>query len=260
MNKSLILSLTFITVQLSVLCQDTVFNQFDRNHRKTGYWQSHYDNGRLRYKGYFEDDKPVGKMIKYYPGGLIQAIMIFEKKEDVSRVKLFSENGKIIAEGKYAGKLKDSVWNYYSSFDGKLTLRETFLNGRRNGPSSRFYSNGTPSEIKEWENDTEQGKWEQYYESGHLRLKCSYHQGNRNGSFQSFYPGGKLSISGEYKNGLMNGIWTYYQENGDKDYEAEYINGKMLPNEAYDKKTEEFSRKILEIVRDFPEPDHPDNP
>lgn len=249
-----------ISVQLSLLSQDTVFNMYDSNHKKTGFWKNYYDNGKLRYSGYFEDDKPVGRMIKYYPGGIIQAIMVFEKRNDVSRVKLFSENGKMIAEGKYNGRLKDSVWNYYSSFDGSLTMRESFLYGKRNGTSSRFYSNGKPSEILEWENDFEHGKWEQYYENGDLRLECSYNQGNRDGNFRSFYPGGKLSITGEYKNGLMNGIWTYYKENGDKDYEAEYIDGKMLPNEAYDRKTEEFSRKILEIVKDFPEPDDPDFP
>ncbi len=254
MLKYCFLYLIILSIPTTCFPQDTAFNKFDQNGRKTGFWKGHYENGKLKYSGYFENDKPIGEMKKYYPGGLLQSIMVFDKTSRYSYTKLFDENGKLIAEGKYFGKIKDSTWNYYSSVDGRLVLSEKFYLGKRTGTSSKYYPNGNASELIEWENDSENGKWEQFYENGDMRLKCSYLEGKRNGYFQSFYPGGILSIEGEYQNGVMNGKWTYYKENGDKDYCIEYSMGKMLPNDEYERRTREFSKKVEDVIEDFPEP------
>jgi antitoxin component YwqK of YwqJK toxin-antitoxin module len=254
MLKNWFLFLFISFIPLSLFCQDTVFNSFDKNGKKTGFWKTYYENGKLRYSGYFENDKPVGEIRKYYPGGLPQSFMVFERTSSVVYAKLFNVNGKLMAEGKYIGESKDSIWNYYSSLEGHLALRETFSMGKKKGVSSKYYSNGNISEIQEWENDIQHGKWEQYYENSDTRLKCSYLDGERSGDFQSFYPGGKVSIKGKYKNGLMHGDWIYYKENGDKDISVEYLDGKMLPNEEYERRAGEFSKKIEEIAGDFPEP------
>jgi len=252
-NRSLFLML--VLLPCSLYCQDTVFNKLDRNRHKTGPWKTYYNNGKIRYTGYFEDDKPVGEMRRYYPGGLLQAIMVFERNSNVSYAKLFNENGRILAEGKYDGKMKDSVWNYYSSFDGHLAMRESFNLGKRNGVSLKYYPDGNISEIIEWYNDLQHGKWEQYYENGNIRLRSSFIEGKRDGDFESFYSGGRSSITGEYKDGVMTGIWTYFKENGEKDFSVEYIEGKMVPNQEYENRVEEFSKKAREIAGEFPEPE-----
>lgn len=244
----------FFYVQV-ITAQDTIFNAVDLNGQKTGFWKSYYENGRLRYRGYFLNGTPVGEMVKYYPDGLVQAKMNFDPSGKISYVKLFNEQGKLVAEGKYFDKLKDSTWNYYSPDHGKLILSESFLHGKKNGISYKYYQNGKISELIEWNNDSEFGKWEQYYENGDLRLKCAHSEGKRSGIFQSFYPGKIISISGEYKNGLMNGKWTYFNEKGEFDLSIEYIDGLMLPNKEYDKRAYEFSRKVEEAIGNFKELD-----
>ena len=254
MSKTWILIVPLCIIASDLSGQDTVFNQLNSRGQKTGFWKVYYENGKVRYTGFFENDQPAGEMKKYYPGGILQAHMIYERSGKVSRVKLFYKSGKLSAEGKYIGNVKDSVWNYYSSYDERLALHETYELGMKNGMSFKYYSNGNISEIIEWDNDLEHGRWEQYYENGDIRLKSSYLHGMRNGPFQSFHPGGKPSITGAYNNGYMNGKWTYFDEDGREDFSAEYIDGKMLPNEYYDKRVEEFSKKIRDIAGDIPEP------
>jgi antitoxin component YwqK of YwqJK toxin-antitoxin module len=238
-----------ILFPIIVSAQDTIFNTLDKNSLKTGFWKSYYVNGKLRYSGSFANGKPVGRMKKYYMGGLLQADMTFDKTGIISHVKLFNEQGKLVAEGKYIEKLKDSTWNYYSSYDGRLAMRETFKNGKKDGISLKYYVNGKPSELLEWKDDQEHGKWEQYYENGDLRLNCTYKEGKRSGNFRSYNPGGIMSVTGEYKNGIMNGKWTFFNEKGEKDYFVEYLDGKMLPNKEYEKRADEFSKKVEEAAK-----------
>ena len=234
---------------ITVSSQDTIYNTFDKNGLRTGYWKSYYENGGLRYSGFFINGKPAGQMKKYYKGGLLQADMFFDQAGIRSYVKMFNEQGKLIAEGKYIEKIKDSTWNYYSTWDGRLAMLETYKNGKKDGISSKFYSNGKTSEILEWKDDAEHGKWEQYFENGDLRLNCSFVEGKKSGKFQSFYPGGIKSITGEYKNGMMDGKWIYFTEKGEEVFFIEYIDGKMLPNKVSETQTEEFSRMVEETAK-----------
>lgn len=251
-----------ILFPVTVSSQDTTYNALDKSGLKTGFWKSYYPNGNLRYTGFFADGKPAGRMKKYYQGGNLQADMVFDKTSTISQVKLYNQQGKFVAEGKYINMVKDSIWSYYSPWDGRLAMHETFKNGKKDGISSKYYVNGKVSEILEWKDDAEHGKWEQYFENGDLRLTSKYAEGKRSGNFQSYYPGGILSITGEYKNGLMHGKWTYFNENGEEEFFVEYIDGTMQPNKEYEKRAEEFSKKIEDAAKkagvpvdNYPKPD-----
>ena len=246
--KSKFFLILLILLPFYLYSQDTVYNVLDKDGLKTGYWKSYYPNGKLRYLGYFIKGKPAGQMKKYYSGGLLHADMIFDQTGTRSLVKLYNLQGKLIAEGKYIEKSKDSTWNYYSSYDGRLAMRENFINGKKEGPTYKYYSNRQPSEMLEWKNDAEHGKWEQYYENGNIRLICSYKEGKRSGKFKSYNPEGIPSVTGEYKDGVMHGKWTFYNDEGGEEYHLVYVNGNMLPNKEYDKRVEEISKKIEEAA------------
>lgn len=82
----------------------------------------------------------------------------------------------------------------------------------------------------------EEGKYEEYFEDGEVKLNCFYIEGKRNGKLQEFYKegglkkennyyygnlnrsskfhkNGKLSHTGMYKEDLKTGIWNFYDEN-----------------------------------------------
>jgi antitoxin component YwqK of YwqJK toxin-antitoxin module len=243
-----------ILFQFSVVfAQDTPINQFDKDGKKTGVWETYYESGKVKSHGTFKQGHPVGELLKYYPGGILQASMNFDESGSISYVKMYYEAGFLASEGKYINQLKDSVWNYYSAYDRRKAVSETFIKGKKEGDSYKYYAGGKPSEYLEWKNDLRNGKWEQYYENGQIRLTGNYDADLLNGKYDCFNPDGSPSITGKYNKGEMDSTWTYYSETGEKDLSVEYVDGKMLPNPEMDKRIEEFSKKVKESIGNLDE-------
>jgi len=239
----------------SLLSQENPVNQLDEHGRKTGYWITFYPGGKVKYEGYFVNDMPVGEFKRYYPGGILQAEMIYSEDSGSAYARLYYENGKPAAEGRYLDKNKDSTWNYYSMFDGQLIMKENYKEGRREGESLKFYSNKNVSERIVFVNDERNGVWEQFFSDGTLRLRGHYQNNNREGEFNSWTGNGNPSISGHYYNGVMHGRWTYYDEKGEVEIVVEYNNGIMIPDKEYEKKQDEFSRRVQESIGNYSEPE-----
>jgi antitoxin component YwqK of YwqJK toxin-antitoxin module len=255
--RKTILYFTFIFLFTGLFAQELPVNQNDVNGKKTGVWKSYYDSGKIKSHGTFKQGHPVGELLKYYPGGILQARMNFDESGRISYVKMYYETGNLAAEGKYIDQQKDSVWNYFSAYDKRKAIVETFQTGKKNGESYKYYPNGKPSEYLLWQNDQKHGKWEQYYENGQIRLTAAYVSGLLSGSFISYNPDGSLSITGTYVNGVMDGSWTYYTETGELDLNVEYKEGEMLPNAEMDKRNEEFSKKIQDAIGNVDETEIP---
>jgi antitoxin component YwqK of YwqJK toxin-antitoxin module len=252
--------LNFILISLftGIFAQDKLLNQYDANGKKTGLWESYYESGKIKSHGTFKQGHPVGELLKYYPGGILQANMKFDESGRISYVKMYYETGNLAAEGKYIDQLKDSVWNYYSTYDKRKAVSETMKMGKKQGESYKYYAGEKPSEYLEWKADQKHGKWEQYYETSQIRLTGKYINGLLSGSFISYNPDGSLSITGYYVNGVMDGTWTYYNETGELDLAVEYKEGIMLPNTEMDKRTEEFSKKIKDAIGNLDESEIPE--
>ncbi len=242
-----------------MFAQDKPINQNDSEGRKTGVWETYYESGRVKSRGTFNQGHPVGELTKYYPGGIVQAMMNFDETGRVSYVKMFYETGNLASEGKYIDQKKDSVWNYFSTYDKRKAVSETYQMGKKQGLSYKFYAGGSPSEMHEWQNDQKSGKWEQYFENDQKRISGWYVADSLNGAFVSYNPDGSLSITGEYKMGAMNGIWTYYSETGEEEFSVEYINGRMLPNAEVEKRIDEFSKRVNDIIGDIDELETPES-
>ncbi len=234
--------------------QEVKINKLDDQGRKTGIWKKYYENGKLLYEGNFHQGKPIGKLKRYYNGGVLKAEMNFCPDGINSYVKLYYENRFLAAEGKYVRQLKDSTWNYYSFYNKRLTIKESYVKGKKNGLSIKYYDDGTVAEKMLWVNDVMQGEWEQFYENGQLRLKCYNVEGVRDGEFSSFNRDGTKSIHGNYIMGTMDGLWEYYKEGNIVDVKVEYVDGKMLPNAELEKRQKEFSKMIEESIGKYPEP------
>jgi len=255
--KRLFLSFAFFLF-VSALCAQVSINQHDQSGKKTGLWETYHDNGKIKSRGTFLDGHPVGELLKYYPGGILQASMIFNETGSTSYVKMYYETGNLAAEGKYINQKKDSVWNYYSTYDKRKAMSETFMMGKKHGPSYKYYQGEKPSEFHEWQNDQKNGKWEQYFENGMVRLTGNYLADTLNGSFVSYNPDGSISISGSYTGGTMDGKWTYFTEEGEIEMVVEYKEGIMQPNPEMDKRIEEFSKKVKDAIGNLDETELPD--
>jgi len=242
--KKLHLLLSFLMVSFLAWSQ----NQLDDQGRKTGSWKVEYPNGRTLYEATFSEGKPVGEMIRYYDNGAVRARMMFDSLQDRSYTRLFYMGGKPAAEGWYLGKEKDSVWTFYSEFDGSVRIREPYVKGKLHGKVHSYYANGMVSEEVNWDDNRKQGDWKQYYNNGAIRLHSYYQEDQLHGSYKIFYADETLKISGEYLDNKSHGNWSYYDESGEEIYTMEYISGRPADQKKYDQWMQDSLSKYELIV------------
>lgn len=125
---------------------------------------------------------------------------------------------------------------YYD--DGKLKSEVETKNGKKNGRSIFYYSNGRKQMECQYSNDLLDGKLTRWTYKGKVELESNYTNGLRmgetrlytsegilqiiqnykndtlDGQISEFYPNGNLKMSGNYSLGLFTGEWLYYESNG----------------------------------------------
>jgi len=235
----------FLTVSILLLGFITLQGQnlVDDEGRKTGHWRVEYPNGNKLYEADFVEGQPVGEMIRYYEKGAVKARMIFEPGTERTHVLLFYENGKLSAEGLYLNQAKDSVWNYYSEFDGTVRIKESYRDGKLDGMTRKYYPGGEISEEVEWKQGMKEGLWKQYYENGVTRLSGTYKNNLLNGAYEVYFTNSTIKIRGNYLENKSNGTWRYYDDAGNEIYSLEYVNGTPADQEKYDKLLQDTLKK-----------------
>lgn len=227
--KNTFILLVWTLGTLNVWCQ----NQLDEQGRKTGPWRVEYPNGSTLYEATFHEGRPVGLMIRYYDNKAVRARMNFHATEERSRAEMFYKGGEKAAVGVYVGQLKDSVWTYYSEYDGTVRLRESYNLGKLCGKAYRYYYTGGISEEIKWKDDSREGPWNQYFEDGSIRLKGFYKNNMLNGLYQVYYSNDTLMMNGTYLDDQSHGTWWYFDDSGDLLYTLDYKNGIPVNQEEY---------------------------
>lgn len=234
---------------------DTIFNQTDKQGKKQGYWKVKYEDGVIKYTAFFKDDKPVGLMKRYFEDGTLKAEMYFYPDGVRSHAKIYYQAGPLAAEGKYINSQKDSTWNYYSYYTKTLSNRETYVNGKKNGRSVSYYSNGKISEELDWKNGIHDGIWNQYFENGVLKLSSGYTNGKRTGDFVLNYSDNRPEWKGAYANDKREGKWSHFDVTGKNDTNIEYKNGVATNTAELEAKEQELLKQIEKTKGKIPEPD-----
>lgn len=246
-----IISALFVMLS-SLVAQEAAVNQLDENGLKTGKWVKYYDNGKIWYEGNFSAGKPTGKFRRYYKGGFLQAEMDYSPDGSRSYAILYYENGNKAAEGRFKGERKDSTWLVYSFYNQRLAIKEVYSDGLLNGITEKYFDDGSVLEVLHWKEGKKHGEWVQFYQNGQMRLRSSYVDNERDGRFEAWGPGGKPIITGAYRKGVMDGEWRYYDLEGKEEMVLVYKDGRMEPNEKYEKRIEEFSRRVDEVQASNP--------
>lgn len=238
---------------------DSIINYTDIQGNKQGKWIRKYDKNRIAYTGYFKNNKLVGNYKRWYYSGALKSEINYNNDGSVGYAKLFWDNGKLMAKGKYVNQnIKDSVWEYYG-VDGILMMKESYVNGVLHGPSFSYFRNSKVSRKAPYENGKLHGIYKEYWEeNGLTRLEIHYEKGVRKGLIKVYYDNGKPYLVGNYEKDLPHGKWIVYFRDGTIEKELEYING-LLKNE--DEHNREFAKKVMEIDKKkgkIPEPKEED--
>lgn len=238
-----------------------VWNYTDINGMKQGKWLK-FDKVKKKklYEGFFINNRPSGEFKRYHPNGKNSAVLFYDKKSEKIKAKFFYDTGTLAAEGNYVKEnVKDSTWNYYGT-DKALIVKETYINGKRNGISNKYFrakdKNGIliKSEEIEYKNDLKEGIWRQNFESGKPKLETTYVKDTVDGFYTFYMESGKVYCKGLYKKGLKEGTWTYSDESG-VITEIKYKKGVPLNNSEISKKIESEMKKLQENSKNLKDPE-----
>lgn len=220
-----------ISICLPGLSWGQGLNETDAQGRKQGQWQKTDENGKLKYKGQFKDNKPEGRFEYFYPSGKTKAVTNYFDSGKLARTEVFNENGTIKARGKYIQEKKDSIWLFYND-SGKLLRSETYINNLLNGTAKTYYSKGNICETTQWTDSIKNGEWKQYFENGALKTEGRYVNNLLEGKVTQYHSNGKKSGSGKYKSGVKEGWWTYFDEQEVPTF-YERVNGMKIDSVRY---------------------------
>jgi len=236
--KKFFVLLMALVVSISINAQ----NRLDDNGQKTGKWSKTYDNGKLKYKGQFEEGHEVGKFIFFFPTGKKKSIMTFSEKGKKAAVITYYKNGKQQSTGSYFDKKKDGVWKYYNQTDGAIVKQEGYKKGAKDGVWIVFYSGkGKATEVI-WKDGKRNGIWKEYFENGKVKLSAEFSDDKMVGEYTDYASNGKVSKKGLYVDGKQDGKWISYNDNGGFNNVTIYKMGQIRNEKRY-----EDGKLILEI-------------
>jgi antitoxin component YwqK of YwqJK toxin-antitoxin module len=211
----------------------TALNKIDAQGRRQGLWEKRYDDGNLKYRGHFWDDKPSGVFKNYYDDGdSLEAIRVFSEDGNVAYAHLFYTTGALWAEGKYVNQTKDSIWKYYNEAQ-QLILKDQFKMGMLEGKQVVFYPSGNPLQVKNWHNNLAEGPYQQYFDEGGIKEEGTFVHNLLEDTLYIYNPDGKITIKGRYLHDMKEGNWLYYADDGSKVDTLIYHRGKCLNIDKY---------------------------
>jgi antitoxin component YwqK of YwqJK toxin-antitoxin module len=233
--KYLSIFFIFCFLSLTAFPQDTI-NRVNPAGQKTGYWIKKDSTGRKIYEGHFRDGMPQGTFRYYYPTGNLKAVSTFSRDGKRSTTTTYFASGKKMAEGIYLDEKRDSLWRFFSEFDGDLLSEEFYKNGKKEGEHKTYYPGKGVAELVTWKNGLREGPWIQYYSDGTIKMRASNKNNNKEGMIEVFSETGGLLIRGYYKEGDPDGIWLYYDSKNKQIKKEIYDKGAMVSSEEADQK------------------------
>lgn len=175
---------------------------------------------------------------------------------------------------KYADRIDEGsthlISNYYTSWEqtpegafvfkqyypstGVMTDYETYLEQNRqeaNGPSKRWYDNGTHWWQGQYKYGKMDGKWNYFHKSnGALKETGQYESGEKEGAWKRYSPEGQLASVYQFYEGQRDGDFQVYYENGAISREGEYELGELRWRTAYDSTGQEID--LPDIAEQMP--------
>ncbi len=206
-------------------------NVTDSLGRKQGQWAKKYPNGRYSYEATFKDDRPVGKIRRYYDDGKLSMTISYDTN-DTCRVVSYYPNKKVEYRGQYFNKLREGTWYFYSA-EGYPLSRETYSHGVLHGIRQILFEDGHVYEATTWVDGLREGPYIRYFISGTKQVESAYHKDELHGRFREWGSDGGLILDGTYDNGTRVGTWKVrYLDAGNLKSTIIYDNHGIVQNRA----------------------------
>lgn len=209
-----IIRISLLLTLIAFLSQ-TAFSQnnIDEHGRKQGSWSKTDKKGNKIYEGNFKDDYEIGVFTYYHKDGkTIKAENKYSDKGRFAKSKFYNEEGKLVSEGFYKNKKKDSLWIIYDIRGNKIG-EERYDNGVKSGEFNYWDKDSILVETINYKRDRRNGVYfKNTYERGYFYL--NFKDDKRDGPYEDFFYFQKIKIKGDYKSDMKVGEWHFFDSIG----------------------------------------------
>lgn len=183
-----------------------------------GLYEEFFANGKIKSRGYFQNDVKVGEWNEFYPNGKVQRRMFFIDGDINGTAENFDGNGNITLEEYYKyGCFTDlSLYNA----NGEAYQQIQLNNG--NGPFDFNYPNGKKYLTAKFVYNSKDGEEIFYDNTGKIELKNEFKYGDNHGKSTLYWGNGKVKRESNYLFGQLEGDYSEFFENGQ--LEKKYYN------------------------------------
>ncbi len=106
-----------------------------------------------------------------------------------------------------------------------LSQRGYYKNGKLEGLSKSYYSNGQVFWNGSYKNGNVEGAVIEYHMNGKIHRKLNYVNGDKHGVYLSFFKTGSPELEGEYYHGIRIGNWKFFNSDSSIVEEIKYNDG-----------------------------------
>ena len=185
-----------------------------------------YGDGRLLFRLNNEEKTPLNGSHRLIDGYHSEYILAdFKDGMYHGNCRHFKEN-KLLEECRYKEGNRDGLYKCYYGDGQTVQSERTFIDGKVNGVSRTYHSNGKVETEKVYKLGIEDGYDRRYGSDGTLTLDECYKDGKRDGKWTQHLSsnlGDMVRIS-FYKNGLPDGQWSETWKDGKPEKSTTYKN------------------------------------
>lgn len=190
------------------------------NDLPTGPWYYYFQNGALQAMGHYDTQGKKMGLWKYYND--LGYLTSTENYETGLRERFTSDGKPWQRYYLKNNEVDGEIFIYYDC--GAIHEHLVYRKGMRNGAGKVYGVDGTVLERFTYSNDSLEGKYESFYETGEKQVISNYVHGNLHGVFTRYHRNGNIFSHGNYQDGKAIGPWKFYHDNKQVSEEGQYTN------------------------------------
>ncbi len=150
----------------------------------------------------------------------------FTDSKGMTRVTLSVDGGSKSADGTYVNGKREGVWTEYYT-NGLVKTVTSYVNGEKEGLYMELNNSGQITKRFYYHKGLRHGDYKEYNYSN-LKEERIYRFGKIEGTVKIYYDNLRIMEEGNYKNGVRDGVSKWYDPDGKVSIEYEYKNGELI--------------------------------
>ena len=219
---------------------------------RQGLWTWYYEDGQKDDEGHFENDLEQGLWTGYHENGQKSEEVHYHEGREEGLVSGWNDDGTPIGHGHchegerlgewtlwhwgggqtggqretghYEDGLKTGVWIRWHVNGNHKYEEGAYTKDERDGPWTRYYTNGAKYEEGVYKDGERDGKWTRYTACGDVLEETPFRQGREHGRRIQYYVNGLWETVSDFEDGVLQKE-TLYFDNGEKEEERTYKDG-----------------------------------